>query len=78
VKVPLSRSRLGFGENAHLGGKVESFCFAFGDTDVHLVVDMPDNASVAAAALARNAGGGATSRTVALLTAAAEADWAVA
>lgn len=36
-----------------LGGTVESFYFAFGDTDVYLIVDMPDTASVAAAATAR-------------------------
>ncbi len=52
-----------------LGGKVESFYFAFGGTDVYVTVDMPDNVSAAAAALAVSAGGGATSRTVVLLTA---------
>ena len=52
-----------------LGGKVESFYFAFGGTDVYVTADMPDNVSVAAAALAVSAGGGATARTVALLTA---------
>lgn len=52
-----------------LGGKVESFYFAFGGTDVYVTADMPDNVSVAAAALAVSAGGGATSRTVVLLTA---------
>jgi uncharacterized protein with GYD domain len=53
-----------------LGGKVESFYFAFGGTDVYVAVDMPDNVSAAAAALTVCAGGGATARTVALLTAA--------
>lgn len=52
-----------------LGGKVESFYFAFGGTDVYVTVDMPDNVSAAAAALAVSAGGGATSRTVVLLAA---------
>jgi uncharacterized protein with GYD domain len=58
-----------------LGGKVESFYFGFGATDVFVIVDMPDNVS-AAAALAVSAGGGATSRTVVLLTG-AEMDAAV-
>src|SRR3954454_8783992 len=52
-----------------VGGKVESFYFAFGGTDVYVIVDMPDNVSAAAAALAVSAGGGATARTVVLLTA---------
>ncbi len=60
-----------------LGGKIESFYFAFGDTDVYVIADLPDNVSAAAAALTVSAGGGATARTVALLTA-AEVDGAVA
>lgn len=51
-----------------LGGKVESFYFAFGRTDIFVVADFPDNVSAAAAALTVSAGGGATARTVALLT----------
>jgi uncharacterized protein with GYD domain len=47
---------------------VESFHFALGDADAYLIVDMPDAASLVAAALAVNSGGGATSQTVALLT----------
>ena len=38
------------------GGKVESFYFAFGDTDVYVVADMPDNASAAALALTVSGG----------------------
>ena len=52
-----------------LGGKVESFYFAFGGADVYVIADMPDNASVAAAALAVSAGGGAVTRTVVLIPA---------
>ena len=51
------------------GGKVESFHFAFGATDVYLVADLPDNAAAAALALTVSAGGGATVTTTALLTA---------
>ena len=50
------------------GGKVESFYFAFGKTDVFVIADFPDNTSAAALALAVSAGGGATVRTVVLLT----------
>jgi uncharacterized protein with GYD domain len=53
-----------------VGGKLESFYFAFGDTDVYAVADFPDNISAAAAAQTVTAGGGATARTVVLLTAA--------
>jgi uncharacterized protein with GYD domain len=51
-----------------LGGKVESFYFAFGGSDVYVMVDMPDNESTAAVALAVNATGAVTIKTVVLLT----------
>jgi uncharacterized protein with GYD domain len=51
-----------------LGGRLESFYFAFGDHDVYTVLDLPDNESAAAIALAVNAAGGASVRTVVLLT----------
>ena len=53
-----------------LGGKVESFYYAFGDTDVYVIVDLPDAASAAGMTMAVNAGGGLTARTVILMTAA--------
>ncbi len=60
-----------------VGGTVDAFHFAFGETDAYVIVDMPDAISAAAAALAVSAGGGATTQTVALLTA-GEADAAAA
>ena len=51
-----------------VGGKVESFYFAFGSTDVYVVADLPDNAAAAALALTVTAGGGATVDTTVLLT----------
>ena len=50
------------------GGKVESFYFAFGETDVYVVADLPDNAAAAALALTVSAGGGATVSTTVLLS----------
>jgi uncharacterized protein with GYD domain len=50
------------------GGKVEAFYFAFGKTDAFVIVDLPDNVSAAAAALAINASGVVTTRTTVLLT----------
>lgn len=53
-----------------LGGKMESFYFAFGGTDAYVVAEFPDDISAAAGVLTVSAGGGATVRTVVLLTAA--------
>ena len=51
-----------------VGGRVESFYFAFGDTDAYLLADLPDAASAAAIALTVGAGGGAAVRTTVLMT----------
>lgn len=42
------------------GGTVESFYFVFGEDDVIVVVDLPDNATMAAVSLSVSAAGGAT------------------
>ena len=51
-----------------VGGQIESFYFAFGDHDVYVIADFPDNESAAAVALTVTAAGGAAVRTVVLLT----------
>jgi uncharacterized protein with GYD domain len=51
-----------------VGGHLESFHFAFGDHDVFVIADFPDNESAAATALAVNSSGAVTTRTVVLLT----------
>jgi uncharacterized protein with GYD domain len=51
-----------------LGGRLESFYFAFGGTDAYVVLDLPDNQTAAAASIAVNSGAGATSEVVVLLT----------
>jgi len=51
-----------------VGGRIESFHFALGEHDAYVVVDLPDIESATAVALTVNASGGATVRTVALLT----------
>ena len=51
-----------------LGGKLESFHFAFGEADAYVVVDLPDNEAATAVALTVNAAGGAAVKTVVLLT----------
>jgi uncharacterized protein with GYD domain len=50
-----------------LGGKLECLYFAFGETDVVAIVDMPDSASAAAASLTIGASGGLTSKLTVLL-----------
>src|SRR3954470_12945202 len=51
-----------------VGGSVEAFYFAFGATDVFCIMDLPDNRAATAVALTVSASGGATARTVVLLT----------
>ncbi|MEA2508657.1 MAG: hypothetical protein QOG21_739 [Actinomycetota bacterium] len=51
-----------------MGGSVESFYFAFGKADVYVIVDLPDNTSAAALALAINATSTTHIKTTVLLT----------
>jgi uncharacterized protein with GYD domain len=51
-----------------LGGQLEAFYFGFGDHDAYVIVELPDNKSATAVALTVNAAGGATVKTVVLLT----------
>ena len=50
------------------GGTLESFHFAFGEDDVYVICDLPDDESAAAIAFTVSASGGAMTRTVKLLT----------
>jgi uncharacterized protein with GYD domain len=52
-----------------LGGKIECLYFAFGETDVLAIIDMPDSAAAAAASLTIGASGGLTGKLTVLLTA---------
>lgn len=51
-----------------IGGRMESFHFAFGGVDAYVIVDLPDNVTAAAMALAVNQSGLASTRTVVLMT----------
>ena len=53
---------------ASVGGKVESFYFAFGDVDAYVLVDVPDNVSAAAIALTVGASGAIKLKTTVLMT----------
>jgi uncharacterized protein with GYD domain len=52
-----------------VGGRVEHFSFAFGDRDVVLIVDVPDNVAATAVALTVNSAGGATTKMTPLISA---------
>ena len=51
-----------------LGGTVESMYYAFGDQDVFIVGDLPDNTSAAALSMKVNAAGAAACKTIVLMT----------
>jgi uncharacterized protein with GYD domain len=53
---------------ADMGGTVESFYFGFGEGDAYVTIDLPDNSSAAALAMAVGASGMVSCRTVVLLT----------
>jgi uncharacterized protein with GYD domain len=52
----------------NLGGRVEAFYYAFGETDLYTIVDLPDNVSAAALAMGLGTGGTVKMTTVVLLT----------
>ena len=52
----------------NMGGTMESFYFAFGDDDVYVIADLPDNAAAAAIALAVNSSTSVHIHTVVLMT----------
>jgi len=53
---------------ADMGGRMETFDFAFGEDDVYTLCELPDNKAAAAVALAVNSTGLAHVRTVVLLS----------
>jgi uncharacterized protein with GYD domain len=51
-----------------LGGKLEAFYFAFGESDAFVIGDIPDASAAAAASLAISSTGAVTTMTTVLLT----------
>ena len=51
-----------------LGGKLDAIYYCLGENDVILIADMPDHVTAAALSTAASAGGGARTKTTALLT----------
>lgn len=50
-----------------MGGKMESFYFAFGDADVYVISDLPSDEAAAALALSINQSGSTKVKTTVLL-----------
>jgi uncharacterized protein with GYD domain len=53
---------------ASVGGRLDAIYFAFGDTDVYVIAELPDHATAAAVALTVAQSGKASTKTVVLLT----------
>ena len=70
VKNPSDRAAALRGMVKGWGGKLESFYFSFGDYDVVVIAEVPDNVTMAAVAMAVGASGALKSfKTTILLTA---------
>jgi uncharacterized protein with GYD domain len=50
------------------GGSLDHFYFGFGESDAYVIADLPDAEAAAAVALTVNAAGGATTKTVLLMS----------
>ncbi len=75
VKSPQNRFEAVKPAIEKLGGKIEQGYFSFGEYDVAVIIQMPDNVSAAAIAMAFAAGGACKSvKTTPLLTAAEAQD----
>ena len=69
LKQPANRQEVADRLAQQLGGRVESFYYAFGDYDVVGVLEVPDNVSAAALSLTVSASGTARAfRTTPLMT----------
>jgi uncharacterized protein with GYD domain len=52
-----------------LGGRLEAFYYGFGETDLYMIVELPDNVAAASASLIVVASGAGSWRTTVLLSA---------
>ncbi len=59
-----------------LGGSVEAFYFAFGDNDVYVIADFPDNVTAISFSLAVNSTGALRGKVLAVLLTPDEVDQA--
>ena len=68
IKKPVNRFEVVQKAVEELGGSVEGVWFAFGEYDVVLILQMPDNVSAAAFAVAVGAGAAVRGKTTPLMT----------
>jgi uncharacterized protein with GYD domain len=69
MRIPEDRSAPVRAMVENLGGKIEAFYYAFGDYDVVVIVELPDNVTMAAVSMAVGAGGAVESfKTTVLLS----------
>ena len=52
---------------ASVGGRLDAFYFAFGDTDLYVIAELPDHSAAAALALTVAQSGKASTKTIVLL-----------
>ena len=52
---------------ADMGGTLEAFYYGFGDVDLHMIVDLPDDASAVAASMKVSAAGAIGLKTTVLI-----------
>lgn len=53
---------------SNMGGRIESFDFAFGDNDAYIIAEFPSDVDAAAVAITVGAAGAASIKTITLLT----------
>ena len=53
---------------AGVGGSLEAFYYGFGDNDLYIIADLPDDAAATAASLTIGASGAGSVKTTVLLT----------
>ena len=73
LKNPSNRREVVRGLVEGMGGKLETLYFSFGDDDIIVIVEAPDNVTIAAAALAVTASGAFRSYSTTPLMTAEEA-----
>jgi uncharacterized protein with GYD domain len=73
IKNPEDRSKAVGKLVEQLGGKMVGFYYSFGEYDGFLLVDMPDNVSIAATSIVAFAGGGTTNIKTTILVSVKEA-----